>query len=107
MVDKKDDCHDHPCCFGGKDIVVPLPQSRMCVRHTADHRMQVGALFPIAEGTNVSDNTHIVEEDADGDLRVGPTVGELKASGGPDQVATPRYRTNWERTFGKQTVGIA
>lgn len=107
MPDEKDGHPKHPCRFDSKDTIIPLPGSRMCIRHTADHQMQIGALLPITEGTRISDNMHIVEEDADGDLRVGPTIGELKSGSGPAQVATPEYRASWDRIFGKQTIGVA
>ncbi len=110
MADEEKDEESHHCGFGDKEVLIPgppIPGGRVCLRHTADHKLAVGALVEVPEGSPIPENAHVVEQE-DGVLKVGPSVAELKASHGPAQVATPAYREGHDRIFGKKpTVGLA
>jgi hypothetical protein len=105
----EDDNHDPECHFDG-DVVMPIePLSdggAVCFVHTKDHRISVGELHPIRSGVPVPDEARFVEC-KDGRWTIHESVAEFKGGHGPTQVATDGYRESWERTFGKQRVGLA
>ena len=106
--DDKHDKSDHTCPLPQGDFLVPIapiPGGTLCLRHMEDHKFAIGPMLDAREGMSVPDGAHVVSEDEHGVLRVGPTVGQLKAGNGkPAQVATADYRESWERTFGKHRV---
>lgn len=101
--------HDESSCPIKEDVLVPLapiPGGALCLRHTSDHQIMIGPMICSQEGASMPDEAHVVEKGEDGVFRVGPTVGQLKTNSGPAQVATPEYRTSWERTFGKPNSAL-
>lgn len=110
MADDEKEDKPHQCGFGDNEVLIPgppIPGGVMCLRHNADHKMAVGALIQVPDGTPVPDNARVVHQE-DGMLKVGPTVSEMKAMNGPAQIATPAYRDGYDRIFGKKpVVGLA
>ena len=111
MADDKSNKSDHQCPLPQGDFLVPIapiPGGTLCLRHMEDHSLAIGPMVDARDGMYIPDDAHMVEMDERGMLRVGQTVGQLKAAGnGPAQVATDDYRESWERTFGKHRVGQA
>jgi hypothetical protein len=74
--------------------------------------MSIGEMQPMRPGVSVPDEARFVECH-DGKWTIHESIAELKggqslkAGAGPAQVATEEYRESWERTFGKQRVGLA
>jgi len=106
----EDDKHDHSKCPLEGDIVVPIGQTpsgaTACFVHTKEHQVSVGEIHPFQSGVPVPDEARLVEC-KDGKWTIHESIGELKGGTGPAQVATDEYRESWERTFGKQRVGLA
>jgi hypothetical protein len=67
----------------------------------------VGKLVEQKDGMPIPDNAQLVTVE-NGKLVLHESIAQLKAGAGkPAQVATKEYRDSWERTFGKQQVGLA
>lgn len=106
-MDEKD---DDGCEAGGGDFIVPVPMTvdgrQVAIRHREDHTTEVGTLGRLEDGKPIPEEARMVELSEDGRLRLGQSVAEMKK--GPAKVASPSYRSGWDRIFGtKATVGQA
>lgn len=97
----------------GEDVLFPAPFRNEdggvpFVRHTADHEMVQGVMYPCEEGKPLLPGNEIfsLEPRAKGGLSV-TSLYSTKASGaqeskGPAKVNSRAYRANWETIFGKK-----
>ncbi len=104
----------------GQDVVHLGPQvsedgSRVCLRHKKDHTWQQGILKPVKQGQPLHSEYSCLalEPREDGAFDVNELTtgsGEANAStegAGPAMVNSEKFKTGWDRVFGKATVGIA
>ena len=84
------------------------PNERWAMRRNGDE-LTLGTLAPLKEGKPLRENAEIVAfKDAEYHDWQDVEVLYKNMSGGPAQVATPAYRENYDRIFGKKpTVGVA
>lgn len=82
--------------------------TRQCVRHTKDHKIQVGYLSPVKDGAplNDSDLINLTPRD-DGSYDVEELYTQAKTDSKPAMVNSERFKSGWDRIYGKQTVGVA
>jgi hypothetical protein len=101
----------------GKDVMHLGPQvradgSRLCVRHKPDHTWQEGILKPVKEGEPLNSEYSCLalerREDGAFDVNVLMEGTAPAAEGsGPAMVNSEKFKTGWDRIFGKSTVGVA
>jgi hypothetical protein len=109
----KTDEHDD-CDMGNETSIGPEiePGVRVATRHGEDHEVRHVVMRPIRDGEPIPPEAEIVrfgERTARGTYSTTTLYRHGKAAGdGPAQVATPRYRENYDRIFGtKAKVGIS
>lgn len=90
-----------------KEDRIRLGPDGVAVRHT-DGGTGFGTFREVKEGQPLREGAELIrvgDEDEDG----WRDVTSIYKSGrsGPAQVATPRYRENYDKIFGKQKVGMA
>lgn len=88
--------------IGARDANGEIP----CIRHKADHTVQLGRVQLLEDGKPIDPNAEIVtlEHISGGDYR----ITDSTESKGPAKVSSNAYRHGWDAIFGKkQPVGQA
>lgn len=85
--------------------------SRLFVRHTADHELVAGVMHPVREGEPIYGNVFELEskDEAQGTYHVKDIpIPQTSTISKPACVNSREFIDGWERTFGgRQTVGQA
>ncbi len=78
------------------------------LRHKPDGTDEVGVFLPLKDGQALPPGREVLcIEPLEGDLHKVTSLYGAKELSGPAQVATPAYRSGYDRIFGKAEVGLA
>jgi hypothetical protein len=97
------------CNSDNDDFVIPGPPlsngSNICIRHSADHSLQIGEMRPLKKESLSDDTILLFPREGSHVYNVIGSIGDLKK--GPLMVNSQAYKNGWESIFGKQPIGQA
>jgi hypothetical protein len=105
--EKKPKCHGEDVLFMGPPLNNGLSPF---LRHRSDCSTETGLARVVREGEPLHNRALLLErrKDSPGTFNVRGTYSPDSSQSGPPKVATPEYRTGWDRIFGgSPTIGQA